>query len=219
MSQRTSVSAYKQQRKAQADAQNTKLEATFAQLQNILSDALSRDTYFDLERLKTTPRIESFKQEKPGRGKFLPAPPAGLNKMLPWKKREYEQLYSEGEERYKRAEREYQKAKTDHQMRMNVRRNEACDQNQKIECLQKRFCAGEPKAIEDYFNRVLQSGDYPESFPRKSQLVYTASSRQLTIEHDLPTVKVAPDAKAYRYVEARDEITQTALAQSQRRQL
>ena len=220
LSQRTRSSAYRQQqRRNQADAQNTKLEATFAQLQNILTDALSRDTYIDLERLKTTPRIESFKKEKPLRGNFLPAPPAGLNKMLPWKKREYEQLYSEGEKRYERAEREYQKAKTDHEIRMNVRRNKAIEQNQKVERIQERFSAGESKAVEDYFIRVLHNGSYPDSFPRRSQLVYTANSRQLTIEHDLPTVEAVPAAKAYRYVKARDEITQTALAQSQRRQL
>ena len=220
LSQRTRSSAYRQQqRRNQADAQNTKLEATFAQLQNILTDALSRDTYIDLERLKTTPRIESFKKEKPLRGNFLPAPPAGLNKMLPWKKREYEQLYSEGEKRYERAEREYQKAKTDHEIRMNVRRNKAIEQNQKVERIQERFSAGESKAVEDYFIRVLDNGSYPESFPNKSQLVYTANSRHLSVEHDLPTFEAVPEAKAYRYVEARDDIMRTAPPQSQRKLL
>ena len=220
LSQRTRAIAHRQrQHKAQADVQNAKLEATFAQLQKILSDALSRDAYIDLEGLKTEPRIEPFKKKKPKRSRYLPAPPAGLSKMLPWKKREYEQLYSESERRYERAEREYQKGKTDHQIRMNVRRNKAFEQNQKIERIQKRFAAGESKAVEDYFLRVLQRSSYPESFPHRSQLVYTANSRQLTVEQDLPTYEVVPDAKAYRYVKARDEITQTALAQSQRKQL
>ena len=139
--------------------------------------------------------------------------------MLPWKKREYEQLYSDGEKRYERAEREYQKAKSDHELRMNVRRNKAFEQNQKIERIRERFSAGEPKAVEDYFIRVLDNGNYPKSFPRRSRLVYTASSRQLTIEQDLPSFEAVPAAKAYRYVKTRDEITQTALAQPQRRQL
>lgn len=90
MSQRTRSNAYRQQqRRSLADAQNAELEATFAKLQNILSDALSRDTYIDLEKLKTWPRIELFNTAKPRRGDYLPAAPAGLNKMLPWKKREY----------------------------------------------------------------------------------------------------------------------------------
>ncbi len=220
MSQRTRSNAYRQQqRRSQSDARNTELEATFAKLQNILKDALSRDSYIDLDKLKTTPRIEPFKKEKPRRGDYVPAPPAGLNKMLPWKKREYEQLYSEGDKRYERAEREYQRAKSDHEIRMNVRRNNAFEQNQKIARIQERFSAGESKAVEDYFVRVLQNGSYPEPFPQKSQLVYTANSRQLSIEHDLPSYEAVPDAKAYRYVKARDEITQTALPQSQRKQL
>ena len=220
MSQRTRSSAHRQQqRRAQADARSAELEATFAKLQNILKNALSRDTYIDLDKLKTTPRIERFKKKKPRRGDYLPASPAGMSKMLPWKKREYEQLYAEGEKRYERAERDYQRAKTDHEIRMNVRRNEALEQNQKIERIQERFSAGESKAVEDYFIRVLQNSSYPEAFPHKSQLVYTAISRQLTIEHDLPGFDAAPEAKAYRYVKARDEITQIALPQSQRKLL
>ena len=220
MSQRTNSNAYRQeQRRAQADAQNAELEANFAELRNILNDALSRDAYIDLDKLKTTPRIEPFKKKKPRRGNYVPAAPAGMSKMLPWKKREYEQLHAEGETRYERAEREHQRAKTDHEIRMNLRRNQAFEQNQKIERIQERFSAGESKAIEDYFLRVLQNGSYPESFPRQSQLVYTANSRQLSIEHDLPSYQAVPAAKAYRYVKARDEITQPALPQSQRKQL
>lgn len=220
MSQRTDSSAYRQElRRAQADAQNAELEANIAKLRNILKDALTRDTYIELEKLKTTPRIEPFKKEKPRRGNYLPTAPAGMSKMLPWKKREYEQLLAEGENRYERAERKYQGARADHEMRMNVRRNNAIEHNRKIASLQERFSAGESKAVEIYFTRVLQSGSYPEAIPQKSQLVYTANTRQLAIERDLPTFEAVPDAKAYRYVKARDEITQTALAQSQRKQL
>ncbi len=102
---------------------------------------------------------------------------------------------------------------------MDGRRNKAFEQNQKIERIQERFAAGESKAVEDYLLRVLHNGSYPESFPRKSQLVYTASSRQLTVELELPTIETVPDAKAYRYIKARDEITATALPKSQRNQL
>lgn len=220
MSQRTGASAGRQQqRRALAEVRNAELEATVTKLRNILKDSLARDTYIDLDKQKTTARIEPFKKKKPRRGDYLPAAPAGMSKMLPWKKREYELLYAEGEKRHERAEREYQRAKNDHEIRMNVRRNNAFEQNQKIERIQERFSTGESKAVEDYFLRVLQSGSYPETFPRKSRLVYTANSRQLAIEHDLPSFEAAPAAKAYRYVGTRDEITSTALPLSQRKQL
>ena len=220
LSQSKSSNEYGQrQRKAQADAQNAELEATFASLQNILKDSLAHDTYVDLDELKTTPHIEPFVQKKPRRGDYLPKALAGLNKILPWKRREYKLLYEEGEKQFERAESEYQRAKSGHEIRMNVRRSNALEQNQKIECLQKRFSAGESDAVEDYFKRVLQNSSYPETFPRKSQLVYNANSRQLTIERDLPAFETVPDAKAYQYVKARDEITQAALPQPQRKLL
>ena len=220
MTQRASSNAYRrQQRQAQADAQNVELEAAFAELDSILKDSLARDSYIDLDALKTAPRIERFKKAKPRRGNFLPSPPAGLNKMLPWKKREHELLCAEGEKRYQRAQRKYQRAKDDHETRMNLRRNRAIEENQKIERLQERFSAGESKAVEDYFSRVLQSSSLPERIPPGSQLFYTARSRQLTIERDLPTFEAIPDVKAYRYIKTRDEITPTALALSQRKLL
>ena len=220
LSQRTRRSAYRQQqRQAQADAQNAELEAAFAQLENILKDALSRDAFIDLEKLKAAALIEPFKKEKPRRGAYLPAPPTGVGKMLSWKQREYERVYAEGEKRYERAEKAYQKAKEAHQIRMNVRRNQVFEQNQEIERIQERLSLGESKAVEDYFSRVLHNDSYPESFPSESQLVYTANSRQLAVEHDLPTFEVVPAAKAYRYVKARHEIVPTALAQSQRKKL
>ena len=204
---------------ARVDALNADLQATFAQLRNILSHALSRDTFIDLEKQKTTARLEPFNKAKPRRSAYLPAPPSGMHKMLPWKKREFEQLVLEGEKRYERAERAYNKAKRDHQLRMNARRDKAFEQNQKIKRIQERFAAGESKAVEDYFLRVLHNSSYPASFPRKTQLVYQANSRLLIVERDLPAFEAVPDAKAYRYVKTRDEITQTALPQSQRKQL
>ena len=60
------------QRKAQADARNAELEATFASLHNILKNSLARDTYIDLEELKTTPHIELFEKRSPGEAIICP---------------------------------------------------------------------------------------------------------------------------------------------------
>ena len=226
MSQRTSSSVYKQQQReyehkriAHVDKQNVELETDKSNLQNILKTALSRDTYIDLNSLKRAPRIIIFEQKKPNRENYLPPPPSGLGKMLPWKKSEYEQSYEEGVRRYKRAEREYQKAKTDHEIRMNSLRDKAFEHNRKIEALKADFVDGKSKAVEGYFYRVLNASSYPSTFPQKADLTYRSGSRQLAIEYDLPTFKSMPQVKAYRYVKSRDAVTQTALPQSQRKQL
>ena len=178
-----------------------------------------KDTYIDLDSLKQAPRISAFKKKKPEIREFLPAPPAGLNKMLPWKKSAYERLYEEGEKRYKRANREYEKARAAHESKMNGRREKALHHNRKINTLKENFVAGMPAAVEDYFNRVLRASDYPKDFPHEWKLAYTPDSRQLAIDYDLPPFQVVPEIKAYRYVKSRDETTQSLLPKSQRRQL
>ena len=226
MSQRTSSSTYKQQQReyeqkriAHVDKQNAELESEISKLQNIRRDALSRDTYIDLDGRKKSPRIVPFEQKRPKRENYLPSSPSGLGKMLPWKKREYEQLYFEGERKYKGAERNYQKAKTDHDVRMNILRDNAFEHNQKIEDLKQEFAAGQSRTVEGYFYRVLNASSYPLAFPQKAELTYRTGSRQLAIEYDLPTFKAMPEVKAYRYVKVRDEVTQADLPQSQRKQL
>ena len=153
------------------------------------------------------------------RDNYLPLPPSGLGKMLPWKKKEYEQRFFDGERKYKGAERKYQKAKTDHELRMNGLREKAFEHNRKIEDLKEKFAAGRPEDIKNYFNRVLHARDYPEAFPHKWEFAYVPDSRQLAIEYDLPTFQAMPEVKAYRYVKSRDETTQTPMPQSQRKQL
>ena len=210
---------YTQTRKDLVDKLNAELEIENSKLRNILKNALSRDTYFDFDSLKQTPRIVPFKRKKPELREFLPIPPSGLNKMLPWKKSEYERSYEQGEERYKRAERKYQKAKEDYEYRMNGLREEASEHNRKIETLKENFAAGRPEDVKNYFNRVLHARDYPEVFPHKWEFAYVPDSRQLVIEYDLPAFQATPEAKSYRYVKSRDETTQTRMPQLQRKQL
>lgn len=225
MSQRTVSSLqrqrrdYAQQRIAKADKLNAELDKGMSRLQTLLKDALYRDSYVDLASLKQVPRIAPFEQKKPALQQYLPTPPSGLNKMLPWKKNEYERACEQGEERFKQAERQYQKAKAAHEFKTSAQREIASEHNRKLEALQENFAAGIPTAVTGYFNRVLRASDYPRDFPQKWTLAYTPDSRQLAMQYDLPAYHVVPKVKAYRYVKAHDEIKETALPQSQRKQL
>ena len=210
---------YEEKRIAHVDKQNAALKTEMSNLQSILKVALYHDTYVDLDSKKKSPRIIPFEQKRPIRANYLPSLPSGLGKILPWKKSEYEQLYEQGEKRYKRVEREYLKAKTDHEIRMNGLRENAFEHNRKIEALKENFATRHSKTVEGYFYRVLNASCYPPTFPQKAELTYRSRSRQLDIAYDLPTFKAIPEVKVYRYVKSRDQVAQTALPQSQRRQL
>ena len=214
-----SSSAYKQKRKALADSKNAELKTEKTQLQNILKDSLSRDDYIELDRLKTSPRVTPFTKSAPQRDSFLPSPLSGLNKIPPWKRSAYEELVYEGVKKYQRARSEYTDAKRFHDMRTARKGEQALEHNRHVEELKEKFAVGESKTIEGYFVRVLHAGSYPESFSRKSILGYRLESRLLLIDHDLPLFQAMPTVKSFRYVEVRDRINETALSQTERKQL
>ena len=88
-----------------------------------------------------------------------------------------------------------------------------------LEQFKQDFTNADPEAIVDYFALVLDASDYPVGFPHHARLAYVPESQQLVVEYDLPSIDVAPTAKAYKYIKSRDEETQTSLPQSQRKQL
>ena len=210
---------YELSRLAKVEEQNAKLEIERADLQRLLKDALAVDSAIDLETLKTTPQIPRFRLKRPRRENYLPEAPVGLGKMLPWRRKEFDERYFKGDKKYKLAEEQYQKAKRQHEQDAHRKREKAFAHNQEIESFIGRLAAGESAAVEEYFARVLNKSEYPATFPQKANLTYVGSVRQLAVDYDLPVFKIVPAVKAYRYIKARDEVTETAEAQAQRRGL
>jgi restriction system protein len=74
--------------------------------------------------------------------------------------------------------------------------------------LEQAYFSGDPAAVVSYNNMVLERSDYPDGFPQEFRLAYMPESKQLVIEYELPTVAIIPSILEYRYVKARDEITE-----------
>ena len=210
---------YQQFRAAEVDTMNAKLQLSKFEFENILKDTLSVDDHLDLDTLKVTPYIPAFTLKKPQFENFLPADLRGLNKILPWKKNAYEREYDSGKKRYENDSSTYEDALKQHQRQVNSIRARAERRNNEIDGFKHDLIQGKPDAIVDYFALVLDASDYPETFPQHAKLAYVPESKQLVIEYDLPELGVVPNVKSYKYVKSRDEITNTALPHSQRKQL
>lgn len=66
-------------------------------------------------------------------------------------------------------------------------------------------------AIEEYVGIVLSNSAYPESFPVTHSHNFDLSSRELTLQVSVPEPSTVPSVKEYKYLKAKDEITNTAL--------
>ncbi|CAM3070655.1 restriction endonuclease [Mycobacterium intermedium] len=69
---------------------------------------------------------------------------------------------------------------------------------------------GDPDGVTAYATAVLDSMVLPAGIQPSAKVAYSRDSRQLVVEFELPTVKVVPEVKSYRYVKSRDSITKAA---------
>ncbi len=83
-----------------------------------------------------------------------------------------------------------------------------------IDSLKDRYSEKDQKAIEEYCDLVLSRSQYPEYFPQNWSLEYNNDSKILILEYDLPSPDQMPTVESYRYVKARDEVTEKLISQA-----
>lgn len=66
-------------------------------------------------------------------------------------------------------------------------------------------------AIEDYVGVVLSNSVYPDAFPVEHDHSFDLTTRELTLQVDIPEPSSLPTVKEYRYTKSKDEITSTQL--------
>lgn len=83
--------------------------------------------------------------------------------------------------------------------------------NQELDKLINDLAFDVPDAIEEYVSVVLSNSVYPDSFPVTHEHTFDLATRELTMTVTVPEPSAVPAVKEYRYVKAKDEITQSAL--------
>lgn len=68
-----------------------------------------------------------------------------------------------------------------------------------------------PYAIEDYVGVVLSNSVYPDAFPVEHEHTFDLSTRELTLQVNIPEPAALPTVKEYRYLKAKDEVVATQL--------
>ncbi|MDP9067411.1 MAG: restriction endonuclease [Actinomycetota bacterium] len=171
----------------------------------------------------------------------LPPEPTFFAKLRPgWKKvhservttahvhhqeavRAAEAAYASSLERYEESERlrleKLATAQREHEETARQLKIEVDEQHKRIEQLRDEFHAGKPDAVCAYFNLVLERSSYPDDFPKTARLAFVPESKQLVVEYDLPTFDAIPAVASYKYVKAKNSVTETKRPQTQRKQL
>lgn len=87
--------------------------------------------------------------------------------------------------------------------------------NAGIEQQKKKYLSKDPAAINEYFDVVLNSSKYPESFPNNFEIEYNPDNKMLIAEYELPSQKEIPTIKEVKYIAARKELKEILISDSQ----
>jgi restriction system protein len=228
---------YTESRVTQVDAQNEQIEQDIVVLNTLLHESLSVDTYIDFQTLKQAPQLPAFNpgslavaEPPPSPQLYMPPEPSGIQKLIPGAKEKYAQQVAQAQGQYRmhltaHGSRESTRqqllteAWTAHQHHIAELHQQVSAQHVEIDAFQREFTAGSPSAIVEYFTMVLASSNYPDGFPQHTKLAYVPESKQLVMEYDLPSLEVVPTVGSYKYVKAKDAVTETARPQAQRKTL
>ncbi len=226
---------YLESRVRETEALNRELESNVRSLESILEATLEVDDHIDLESLKQAYRESSFSTTGFGavtaEPELEPVQPLGaFAALMPGAKAKHaaaeqeaigahEVAVEEWMEAEARRDERIAAAEKAHLKRESSKRESVEAANQKIDEFRTHLGEGRPAAIVDYLGMVLDASKYLDSFPEGHRLAFVPESRQLVLEHDLPAFDVVPQAKAFKYVKSRDEITVAARPESQRRTL
>ena len=202
--------------------QSAALQERMKALDEVLTSVLPlRPLSFD--RLMAVPRTPEFDPgplgpalPAPDWNDFAPDPPAGLGRLLGVTGRSGRQM-TEARTRFEAAQAEHLEqtaerrralaaAKARYDRKVTEERAKAVARNAYVTSRQSAFAARDAEAVQWFVDCVLRASKYPDGFPREYQVAYRPEHREVAVDFELPPRRVVPEARAYRYVKARDVI-------------
>lgn len=91
------------------------------------------------------------------------------------------------------------------------------DENAALDAFIAGYRQGGAQAVEEYCSIVFESSVYPKEFEPHAEFDYDQDSGELAISLELPSPEDLPTTRAFKYIKARDEITETELPKKDQR--
>lgn len=213
-----------QAREDEVAALNAELASLRESLEGILAATLSVDDHINLDTLKDRPKVPPFDPGEVGRAAPRPdpaayefAPLSMAQRLIPGAKGRHERQVEELRQRFASDTASWEEAERARSQRL-LEAREAYDrevaelqartaaQHAEIDAIKTELDQNNPESIRGYFEMVLGGSSWPDGFPQQFALAYAPESKLLGVDYMLPDFSVIPEAKAFRYVKARDII-------------
>ncbi len=204
---------------AEAERQTVAVAGRIQALDSLLVSALTTRPHVDFAQLKRQVVARPFDPGPLGKPRraprwedFAPPPPSRLDRVFGSAR--YEQAVLEAREQLARARAKYDvveehrkqrlaAAERQHAEQLTAQREDAARHNVAVDRFEQEFRAGQPEAVQRYFDLVLRRSAYPSGFSRRWALEYLPNGRQLVVEYELPSRDVIPTESRFEYVKSR----------------
>lgn len=214
-------------RQQEADNKNDAISDRLQELENILPDTLAVDDALDFDSLRVNQLPPTLKL---GNALETTAPspqlehyladvrkPSKLASLMPGTKSRHKRAIEEAEDRYAADLEAWQKDETKriemvrslkgrHEVELNAFNLKVSQRDAEVNSFRDLYFSADPDAVIAYNTMVLERSNYPEDFPRAFSIGYSAPSKQLVIEFELPLLEVVPQSTDFRFIKVRDVI-------------
>lgn len=109
-------------------------------------------------------------------------------------------------------------AKAAYEAECKQRETEVAEANGALDELIANLGYGVEDAVQEYVSIVLGNSVYPDSFPVEHEFRFDSNHGELTLDVVVPEPASMPSTRQYKYVKARDEITETPLTQKDQKE-
>jgi restriction system protein len=83
------------------------------------------------------------------------------------------------------------------------------EENKKIDSFRLRYAQGQPDAVIEFLDAALSHAQYPEMFPMRWEMSFTAPTGALVVDYELPAPDSFPRLKSVKYDVLRDSFAQS----------
>jgi len=227
---------YLEERFQEVEDQNAALGDYIQELRTILELTLSIDDTISFDSLRSREEFRQFIVPKvlaepivePVKARFFFAikSPNWFMNLFPSVKAKHQETLNRAEAQYQNALTKFKNDEIERQAQITklgqeyevervlfLRKQE--ERNAQVDDFEKAYLEGDRDAIIAYYSMVLERSVYPETIAHAFRVTYSAESKELVVEFDLPRPDVVPSVLEYKYVKARDAIEHKSRKQSE----
>jgi restriction system protein len=215
----------------EAEELSRAIVASEAAMASILSRALAKNPAVEFAQLRRTFTVRSFAGPpwpplEPRRETYSAAPLGFFGRLVPGAAGRHQKQTLQAERRYEQACQAYndhlaatERARLGFVTQQETARKDIESHNATVDEMERGLYAGDRGFVVDYYQILIERSLGEEHDATSADVGYSADSRHLVVDLELPDLSVVPDQVSFKYVKSADRIDEVARSPSKRKAL